>query len=86
MLSNKIKGVANIERNGIGYTLSSGTVLKNGDILEKAIDIANASIFAYDALEEKFDVIYDGEILVQTTDYNKEITYEDGKICIPVKF
>lgn len=34
MLSNKIKGVANIERNGIGYTLSSGTVLKNGDILE----------------------------------------------------
>ena len=34
MVSNKVKGVANIERNGIGYTLNSDTGLQSGDIIE----------------------------------------------------
>lgn len=34
MVSKKVKGVANIERNGIGYTLNSDVAIKDGDILE----------------------------------------------------
>ena len=34
LVSGPIKGVANIERNGIGYTLNPDTVLQTGDIIE----------------------------------------------------
>lgn len=95
MTAGKIKGIANIERKGIGYTLNSDTVLQSGDVIETKKS-AQAELLIKElgsfilngnteavlaACEEEHLAIQveQGELFGDAADYSKELEVSFGE-------